>query len=76
MTFKSVTLSWIKQRAVLLLLFTAFLMTSSLVFEQQQTIESQRVLIRDLFHDSVELSQLKVQAQREQAVKPIAEHRN
>ncbi len=53
-------LSWIKKRGVLLLLFAAFLLTSSLVFEQQRTIESQRVLIRDLFRDSMELTQLKL----------------
>jgi hypothetical protein len=60
MTLESAQFSWIKKRGVLLLLFMAFLMTSSVVFEQQQTIESQRVLIRDLFHDSMELSQMKV----------------
>ncbi len=75
MNLQRVTLSWIKKRGVLLLLFSAFLMTSSLVFEQQQTIESQRVLIHDLFHDSMELSQLKVQ-QRAQVTKPIVEHHN
>jgi len=75
MTLQPVTFSWIKKRGVLLLLFAAFLMTSSLVFEQQQTIESQRVLIRDLFHDSMELTQLKVQ-QRGRAMKPVVDHRN
>ncbi|MGZ4815257.1 MAG: hypothetical protein ACXVZV_07605 [Terriglobales bacterium] len=60
MTSESIQLSWIKKRGVLLLLFMAFLLTSSLVFEQQKTIESQRVLIRDLFRDSMELSQLKI----------------
>jgi len=60
MTIPTINASWLRKRAVLLLLFMAFLMTSGLVFEQQQTIESQRVLIRDLFHDSMELSQLKV----------------
>ena len=60
MKLESAQLSWIKKRGVLLLLFMAFLLTSSLVFEQQRTIESQRVLIRDLFHDSMELSQIKI----------------
>ena len=52
--------SWIKKRGVLLLLTVAYLLTSSLVIEQQHTIESQRVLIRDLFRDSMELSQIKM----------------
>lgn len=60
MTIPTISASWLRRRAVLLLLFMAFLMTSGLVFEQQKTIESQRVLIRDLFQDSMELTQLKV----------------
>jgi hypothetical protein len=60
MTLELSQFSWIKKRGVLLLLFMAFLMTSSVVFEQQQTIESQRVLIRDLFHDSMELNQIRI----------------
>jgi hypothetical protein len=60
MTVKTGGLAWLRKRGVLLLLFVAFLLTSCLVFEQQQTIESQRALIRDLFRDSMELSQLKI----------------
>ena len=69
MTVKSAQLSWIRKRGVLLLTFLAFLITSSLVFEQQRTIESQRVLIRDLFRDSMELSQIKIQQTTAHAAK-------
>jgi len=58
--------SWIKRRAVLLLLFVGYLVTSTVLVEQQHTIESQRVLIRDLFHDSVELNNIRM---KEAAVK-------
>jgi len=51
--------SWIKSHAILLLLLVGYLLTSSILVEQQRTIQSQRVLIRDLFRDSVELSNLK-----------------
>lgn len=51
---------WIKKRGVLLLLLVAYALTSSIVVEQQHTIESQRVLIRALFRDSMELSQMKM----------------
>jgi hypothetical protein len=43
--------------AVLLL---AFVLTSLLVVQQQRTIESQRVLIRQLFNDSLQLSQMRM----------------
>ena len=36
-----------------------------LIMEQATTIETQRVLIRDLFHDSAELSAMKGKAVRE-----------
>ena len=58
--------SWIKKRGVLLLLLAGYMLTSIIVIEQQRTIESQRVLIRDLFRDSMELSNLKM---KEAAVK-------
>jgi len=64
MTVKSTQFSWIKKRGVLLFVFAAFLMTSSLVFEQQQTIAAQRVLIKDLFRDSMELTQMKIKQLR------------
>ena len=51
--------SWIKSHAILLPLLVGYLLTSSILVEQQRTIQSQRVLIRDLFRDSVELSNLK-----------------
>jgi len=54
--------SWLRKQGVMLMLFVAFCLTSLLVLQQQRTIESQRTLIRDLFHDSMELTQLKVKA--------------
>jgi hypothetical protein len=60
MTTAPVKFPWLKKRGVLLLLLFAYLLTSALVVLQQRTIESQRVLIRDLFRDSLELSQMKV----------------
>jgi hypothetical protein len=38
----------------------AYLLSSALIIMQQRTIESQRALIRDLFRDSMELTQMKV----------------
>ncbi len=50
----------LKNRAILLLLLVGYLLTSSIVIEQQRTIESQRVLIRDLFRDSMELTNVRI----------------
>jgi hypothetical protein len=58
--------SWIKKHAVLLFLLVGYLLTSTIMVEQQRTIESQRVLIRDLFRDSMELTNLRI---KESAVK-------
>lgn len=44
------------------MLFSAFLLTSLLVWQQQQIIESQRKLIHQLFRDSMELTQMKVKS--------------
>jgi len=52
--------SVIKNRAILFLLLVGYLVTSSIVIEQQRTIESQRVLIRDLFRDSMALTNLRI----------------
>ncbi len=43
-------------------LLFAFFLTALLVLQQQRTIESQRVLIRQLFQDSLELNQMKMNA--------------
>ena len=51
---------WIAKRGVLLLLLAGYMLTTSIVIEQQRTIESQRVLIRDLFRDSMELNSLRM----------------
>jgi hypothetical protein len=53
---------WFRKRGVLLLLLFGYVLTSSIVVEQQRTIESQRVLIRDLFRDSVKLNQMRMKA--------------
>ena len=49
---------------IVLFLISYGLMTM-LVIEQGRTIESQRALIRDLFHDSTELSAAKMKAQEQ-----------
>ena len=41
-------------------LLFAFVLTALLVMQQQRTIESQRVLIRQLFQDSLELNQMRM----------------
>jgi hypothetical protein len=50
---------------VVLFLISYGLMTM-LIVEQGRTIESQRALIRDLFHDSTELSAVKMKAHGQQ----------
>jgi hypothetical protein len=50
----------------LLFLISYGLMTM-LIVEQGMTIESQRALIRELFHDSTELSAVRMKAQQERA---------
>jgi hypothetical protein len=64
---------------VLVVLFlAAYGMMTMLIVEQGSTIESQKLLIRQLFSDSVQLSALKGKAAREKAnahaapVKPVA----
>jgi hypothetical protein len=60
MNTHSQRLPWLRTRGVLILLMLAYLLSSALIIMQQRTIESQRALIRDLFRDSMELTQLKV----------------
>jgi len=60
MMTKTNTYSWIRKQGVFLLLLLAFLFTTSLVIQQQRTIDTQQALIRDLFRDSAELSQIKM----------------
>jgi FtsZ-interacting cell division protein ZipA len=43
-----------------------------LIVEQGETIESQRALIRELFHDSTELSAVKIKTQQDHAQAPSA----
>lgn len=52
---------------VVLFLISYGLMTM-LIVEQGRTIDSQRALIRDLFHDSQELSAVKLKAQHDEQV--------
>ncbi len=54
--------NWLDRYGLTTLLLFAFLLTSLLVLQQQRTIESQRLLIRDLFHDSEELTQVRIKA--------------
>jgi len=52
--------SWLRKQGFLLILLLAYVFTTTLVIEQERTIESQRALIRDLFRDSLELTQMKM----------------
>ncbi len=54
--------SWLKKQGVTLMLLFAFLLTTLLVQQQQRTIESQRLLIRDLLGDSVQLANMRIKA--------------
>lgn len=54
--------SLLQRHGLQMVLLFAFFLTALLVLQQQRTIESQRVLIRQLFHDSLELNQLKMAA--------------
>lgn len=47
--------------AVVAIFGAACLMMLLFIVEQQQVIDSQRVLIRQLFHDSLELTDMKIQ---------------
>ena len=59
---------WLPLLTVLFLI--SYSLMTGLIVEQGQTIESQRVLIRELFRDSTELSNLK--SRRQQAQSPSA----
>lgn len=52
--------SLLQRHGLQMVLLFAFFLTALLVLQQQRTIESQRVLIHQLFHDSLELTQLKM----------------
>ncbi len=54
--------SLLHRHGVHFVLLFAFLLTALLVLQQQRTIESQRVLIRQLFQDSLELNQMRLSA--------------
>ncbi len=50
-----------RRRAVILVLAFGFALMSVLVVQQERTIDSQRVLIRQLFRDSLELNAMRIQ---------------
>ncbi len=56
---------WLPILTVLFLL--SYALMTLLIVEQGQTIESQRILIRELFRDSKELSAVKLNGQKQQA---------
>ena len=57
--------SWLPLLTVLFLI--SYGLMTMLIVEQGRTIESQRVLIRELFRDSTELSAVRMKAQQERA---------
>jgi hypothetical protein len=50
-----------RRHLVIALLATTVIFMSLLIFQQGRTIDSQRVLIHQLFRDSLELNAMKVQ---------------
>jgi hypothetical protein len=60
---------WLPLLTVLFLI--SYSLMTGLIVEQGQTIESQRALIRELFRDSTELSNLK--ARQQQGQSPVAQ---
>lgn len=60
----STPLTWIRRHLVTTILAVAYIAMSMLIFEQGRVIDNQRVLIRQLFSDSLELSARKMQEQR------------
>lgn len=51
--------AWLRRHGITVILVTVYFLMSLLVIEQGRTIESQRKLIRALFQDSLELTQMK-----------------
>jgi membrane-anchored glycerophosphoryl diester phosphodiesterase (GDPDase) len=64
------------RKSILLLLLLAYVLTGLLVLQQQRTIESQSLLIRDLFHDSLELTQIKIRKNISRAHTPASTRPN
>ncbi len=58
-------LTTFRRNLLVAILAATSLFMSLLVVQQGRTIDSQRQLIRQLFHDSVELSAIKMQKVRE-----------
>src|ERR1700681_4652736 len=61
---------WLPLLTVLFLI--SYGLMTMLIVEQGQTIESQRALIRELFHDSTELSAVRSKTQQDHAPSPSA----
>jgi hypothetical protein len=64
--------SWLPVLTVLFLI--SYGLMTMLIVEQGQTIESQRALLRELYHDSEELSALRAKAQQEKTVADAQTH--
>lgn len=63
--FKTDKYNWLGRQGLVIVLLFAFSLMSLVVLEQNRTIESQRRLIRNLFHDTVELNALKIERAQE-----------
>jgi len=57
---------WLRRNWLASVMLIAYLLFSMLIVEQGRTIEAQRLLIRQLFTDSQQLSRMKVERLREQ----------
>ena len=57
--------NWLHRNALAMILCVVYALMTGIVVEQSHTIDSQRALIHQLFHDSLELHMVKVQKQAE-----------
>ena len=54
--------TWVSKQGLVVVSHIALVLTALLVVQQQRTIDSQRVLIQQLFSDSQQLTQMKIHA--------------
>jgi hypothetical protein len=57
--------SWIRKNGLSMVFLFLYVLLALLVIEQGRTIESQKQLIRTLFHDSQQLSAMKMREAQE-----------
>ncbi len=55
-------MQWLRRQGLTVIFCFIYVVMSLLIVEQGRTIDSQRKLIRQLFHDSLELTAVKMKA--------------